>query len=192
MATLGIGLFCKIIAGEIDVDIVYETDQLLAFRDINPQAPTHVLIIPRRHVATINDIEAGDAQHEVGPLFTAAALATLGFAADILGDATAANPLGFGALAAGIALALSVFAGVVAAWPVRFAAVGAEPDKWWNDRVTQRPLADCLRKESHNYQQRIAHNKSVHATATCWLRVAIAMGSASPILGLLVWAVAVV
>ena len=66
-------LFCKIVDGEIPADIVYETDQLLAFRDINPRAPTHILIIPRRHVATINDIEAESAQDEVGSLFTAAA-----------------------------------------------------------------------------------------------------------------------
>ena len=66
-------LFCKIIAGDIDADIVYETDRLLAFRDINPQAPTHVLIIPRRHVATINDVAAAAAEDEIGPLFAAAA-----------------------------------------------------------------------------------------------------------------------
>ena len=61
-------LFCKIVAGDINADIVYETDQLLAFRDINPQAPTHVLIIPRRHVATINDIAAEEAEDEIGQI----------------------------------------------------------------------------------------------------------------------------
>ncbi len=66
-------LFCKIIAGDISADIVYETDQLLAFRDINPKAPTHVLIIPRRHVATINDIAEAKAEDEIGPLYAAAA-----------------------------------------------------------------------------------------------------------------------
>lgn len=65
-------LFCKIIAGDIDADIVYQTDQLLAFRDVNPQAPTHVLIIPRRHIATINDISVEDAT-DIGLLFAAAA-----------------------------------------------------------------------------------------------------------------------
>lgn len=64
-------LFCKIIAGDIPADVVHETANTVAFRDINPQAPTHVLIIPRRHIAKINDIEPGD--HEiVGSLFTAA------------------------------------------------------------------------------------------------------------------------
>jgi len=64
-------LFCKIVAGKIDADIVHENDSVVAFRDINPQAPTHVVIIPRKHVATINDLtqdEAGD----VGQLFLAA------------------------------------------------------------------------------------------------------------------------
>ena len=64
-------LFCKIISGEIPADIVFESDDAIAFRDINPQAPTHVLIIPRQHISTINDI---DAEHEmmVGRLFSAA------------------------------------------------------------------------------------------------------------------------
>jgi histidine triad (HIT) family protein len=64
-------LFCKIASGEIPADIVYESDHVVAFRDINPQAPTHVLIIPRRHIATINDIESDDAE-DIGRLFVAA------------------------------------------------------------------------------------------------------------------------
>jgi len=53
-------LFCKIRDGEIPCDKVYEDDDLIAFRDVNPQAPTHVLIIPKKHIATINDLEAED------------------------------------------------------------------------------------------------------------------------------------
>jgi len=64
-------LFCKIVAGEIPADIIFESDDVIAFRDINPQAPTHALIIPRRHVATINDLEDGD-ETLVGNLFLAA------------------------------------------------------------------------------------------------------------------------
>jgi len=64
-------LFCKIVNGEIDADIVHETDDVVAFRDINPQAPTHVLVIPRNHIDTINDLEEGDAE-TVGKLFLAA------------------------------------------------------------------------------------------------------------------------
>ena len=64
-------LFCKILAGEIPADVVYESETAVAFRDVNPQAPTHVLIIPRKHIATINDIE--DEDHDViGSLYTAA------------------------------------------------------------------------------------------------------------------------
>ncbi|MEM7501826.1 MAG: histidine triad nucleotide-binding protein [Pseudomonadota bacterium] len=64
-------LFLKIVAGEIPADIVYEDDDVIGFRDISPQAPTHVLIIPRRRIPTINDLEASDAE-VVGKLFLAA------------------------------------------------------------------------------------------------------------------------
>ncbi len=54
-------LFCKIAAKEIPSEIVYEDEACVAFRDINPVAPTHVQIIPRKHIATTNDLTAGDA-----------------------------------------------------------------------------------------------------------------------------------
>ncbi len=53
-------LFCRIIAGEIPGNIVYSDDRLVAFKDINPQAPMHVLIVPRRHIASVNDLTPGD------------------------------------------------------------------------------------------------------------------------------------
>jgi len=53
-------LFCKIINKEIPSDIIYEDEHVIAFNDISPQAPTHVLIIPRKHIATLNDIEDED------------------------------------------------------------------------------------------------------------------------------------
>lgn len=52
-------LFCRIVAGEIPAKKVFEDDQLIAFEDINPQAPMHVLVVPRLHVATLNDLESG-------------------------------------------------------------------------------------------------------------------------------------
>ncbi len=55
-------LFLKIIQREIPADIVYETDDVLAFRDINPQAPTHILIIPKILIPTINDIQLDQAE----------------------------------------------------------------------------------------------------------------------------------
>jgi len=63
-------LFCKIRDGEIPCNLIYEDDDVLAFHDLNPQAPTHVLIIPRKHIATVNDID-GD-EMVMGKLFTAA------------------------------------------------------------------------------------------------------------------------
>jgi len=64
-------IFDKIIAGEIPADIVYENEHVLAFRDINPQAPVHVLFIPKIRISTINDIEPRNS-HIVGELFIAA------------------------------------------------------------------------------------------------------------------------
>ena len=53
-------LFCKIAAGQIPVDTVFENDKVLAFRDINPAAPSHILVIPKKHIATMNDATADD------------------------------------------------------------------------------------------------------------------------------------
>jgi histidine triad (HIT) family protein len=50
-------LFCKIIAGEIPGALVHQDDELVAFKDTNPQAPLHVLIVPRRHIASLNDLK---------------------------------------------------------------------------------------------------------------------------------------
>ena len=55
-------LFCKIVKREIPGSIVYEDDRLLAFNDINPQAPTHVLIVPKRHIASLTDLKPDDDQ----------------------------------------------------------------------------------------------------------------------------------
>ncbi len=54
-------LFCQIIAGVIPCDEVYQDDDFLAFRDINPQAPIHILLIPKKHIAALTDIQDGDA-----------------------------------------------------------------------------------------------------------------------------------
>lgn len=53
-------LFCKIIDRKIPATIVYEDDRVLAFNDINPQASTHVLVVPKKHIATLNDLAPGD------------------------------------------------------------------------------------------------------------------------------------
>lgn len=76
-------LFCKIINGDIPSDKVYEDDDVLGFNDLNPQAPHHVLFIPKKHISTINDLQTGDAEL-VGKLFLAAKqhAAELGVAED--------------------------------------------------------------------------------------------------------------
>jgi len=53
-------LFCKIINKEIPADIVYEDEKFLAFKDINPQAPIHVLIIPKKHIPSVDHLEVND------------------------------------------------------------------------------------------------------------------------------------
>jgi histidine triad (HIT) family protein len=55
-------LFCKIARREIPATLVYEDERVAAFQDINPQAPTHILVIPKRHIATLNDLSTEDDQ----------------------------------------------------------------------------------------------------------------------------------
>ena len=64
-------IFCKIISGDIPGDILFQNDDVLAFRDLNPQAPTHFLVIPKKHISTLNDLEADDAEL-VGKMYLAA------------------------------------------------------------------------------------------------------------------------
>ena len=54
-------LFCKIVAGDIPADKLYEDDEILAFRDIHPQAPLHALVIPKKHIAKLDDAAPEDA-----------------------------------------------------------------------------------------------------------------------------------
>lgn len=74
-------IFCKIVNGEIPAQIVHQTDDVIAFNDLNPQAPHHVLIIPKQHYSTLNDVPAEDSAI-LGKLVAAAThiAATLGLA----------------------------------------------------------------------------------------------------------------
>jgi histidine triad (HIT) family protein len=54
-------IFCKIAAGDIPAEILYQDEEVLAFRDVDPQAPSHILVIPRRHIASAFDLETADA-----------------------------------------------------------------------------------------------------------------------------------
>ena len=53
-------IFCQVVAGEISADIIYQDDRAVAFRDINPQAPVHALVIPREHLDSLDDASARD------------------------------------------------------------------------------------------------------------------------------------
>lgn len=64
-------IFQKIIDGEVPADIVYEDDRCVAFRDVNPQAPTHILVVPRKPIPSVDDIAEED-EPLVGHLFTVA------------------------------------------------------------------------------------------------------------------------
>lgn len=68
-------LFCKIASGQIRADVVHDDPAMIAIRDINPQAPLHLLIIPRKHIATLNDLSEGDEALVGSMLRQAAALA---------------------------------------------------------------------------------------------------------------------
>lgn len=68
-------LFCSIVERDIPADIVFADDKVVAFRDVNPQAPTHILIIPRQHIATINDVDQDNAAIISHMTLTAKALA---------------------------------------------------------------------------------------------------------------------
>lgn len=64
-------IFCKIIAGEIPAEKVYADEMVTAFRDIHPSAPTHILIVPNRHIASVTEIESED-EAVIGRMFTTA------------------------------------------------------------------------------------------------------------------------
>ena len=83
-------LFCKIARGDISAALVHEDDRLVAFDDINPQAPTHVLVIPRRHISTINDLTPSD-DDLVGEMVRRAAAIAASLGHDARGYRTVLN-----------------------------------------------------------------------------------------------------
>jgi histidine triad (HIT) family protein len=68
-------LFCKIADKTIPADIVYEDDRVVAFRDVAPQAPTHILVIPRQHISTLNDLNESNNELIGHILYTAKTIA---------------------------------------------------------------------------------------------------------------------
>ena len=69
-------LFCKIVAGDVPAEVVHVTERTVAFRDINAQAPTHVLVVPREHHATAAELASADPQASAELISAAAAVAT--------------------------------------------------------------------------------------------------------------------
>ncbi len=69
-------LFCKIVAGDIPAEVVHSTERTVAFRDVNPQAPLHVLVVPKQHFANAAELAAGDPAASAELLTAAAAVAT--------------------------------------------------------------------------------------------------------------------
>ncbi len=66
-------IFCQIAAGEMTSDIIYKDDEVIAFNDMNPEAPTHFLVVPRRHITNLEEAKSEDAAL-IGKLMTTAAL----------------------------------------------------------------------------------------------------------------------
>lgn len=64
-------IFCKIVKGEMEATILYQDEQVTAFRDIRPVAPTHILVVPNKHIASVNDVSSED-EPLLGHLFTIA------------------------------------------------------------------------------------------------------------------------
>ncbi|GGD49544.1 histidine triad nucleotide-binding protein [Lacimicrobium alkaliphilum] len=108
-------LFSKIINREIPADILYEDDQALAFSDINPQAPVHFLVIPKKPIATINDIEPED-REVIGHLYLVAAKLAkeMGFAEEGYRAVMNCNPYGGQTV---YHIHLHVLAGKPMGWP---------------------------------------------------------------------------
>src|ERR1044071_5971512 len=115
MATEQHCLFCKITAGEIPAKVVYSDEHAVAFRDINPQAPTHVLVIPRRHVASLADATDAD-ETLLGRLFLTAARVAAGEGLAEGGYRTVVNT-GAGAGQTVFHLHLHVLGGGALSWP---------------------------------------------------------------------------
>ncbi len=121
-------------------------------------------------------------------LFTAAAAVARGFGAGALEGETPRLAFGAGAIAMGAALVAASMLCVAAAWPGPIWPAGNRPESWWSDGVEERPLADCLRRESANYDRSIVKNRAALRRNAWRLQWGAALGAVSPLIGLVVWA----
>lgn len=108
-------LFCRIVSGEIPAKKVHEDDDVVAFDDINPQAPMHVLVVPKQHVATLNDLGA-DHDRLVGAMVRQAAAIAAARGYDARGYRTVFNCNADGGQTV-FHIHLHVLGGRVLAWP---------------------------------------------------------------------------
>lgn len=106
-------LFCSIVAGDIPADVLHTTERTLAFRDVDPQAPTHVLVVPREHFANAAELATGDPETSAELVRTAAAVA----AAEGYEDYRLVYNTGAGAGQSVFHTHLHVIAGRELAWP---------------------------------------------------------------------------
>jgi histidine triad (HIT) family protein len=110
-------LFCSIVAGDVPADIVRTDDRTVAFRDINPQAPVHVLVVPRRHIVNAGEVTAADAEDVVALVTAARAVAEAeGIAGEDRGYRLVFN-VGPDALNSVAHLHLHVLGGRIFEWP---------------------------------------------------------------------------
>lgn len=108
-------IFCKIAAGEIPANIVHQNDHVIVFKDLTPQAPVHLLAIPRKHISTINDLQEGDA-NVMGQLFLAAKTAAAEAGLSDAGFRTVMN-CGEGAGQSVFHVHLHILGGRALTWP---------------------------------------------------------------------------
>ena len=107
-------LFCKIAAKEIDAEVVHETDNTIAFKDINPGAPTHVLVIPKRHIVSSHELGSSDADL-LGELFDA--IATVASDAGVDGGYRVVTNIGADAGQSVLHVHFHVLGGRSMSWP---------------------------------------------------------------------------
>jgi hypothetical protein len=117
----------------------------------------------------------------------AIASATLGFAGDRFAGPHPDVRFALALFSTGLSLLGSAAICVSAAWPVRFALVGALPENWWSDGVTTRSYEECLRRESNNYTDRIRDNRQVIRRNAQRLRLGMYLACGSPLIGLFSW-----
>lgn len=120
-------------------------------------------------------------------IFIAAATVSLVAAVAFATAGTPNPPLAAGGIAAAVMLLVAGAYCARAAMPVKFAAVGAVPQNWWEDGVKERPLAECLENESANYQRYISDNMKVIARSGKLLRCGAGLGWFAPQIGVVFW-----